>query len=132
MLTVGGTKMALSEADICAQLHQEYPELRDELEDECFQGVHLQLSCLMRATQAAISDGDRDFLQRAFAFADKSLRLGHASVKNAIAVSFLEHLTFSDTKKSRRSWALGMMTPLLQQEYRDVVAYWDALHERQP
>ena len=123
--------MALSEAKFCTQLHEEFPELRDELEDECFQGLHLQLSCLMRATQAAISGGDRKLLKRAFAFAHNSLRLGDPTVKNAIAVSFLEHLTFSDTKKRRRSWAFDMMTPLLQQEYRAVMAYLAALHDRQ-
>jgi len=124
--------MARPEAEICAQLHEEFPELHDDLEDECFQGLHLQISCLMRATQAAISESDREFLKRAFAFADNSLRLGDPSVKNAITVSFLEYLTFSDTKKRRRSWAFDMMTPLLQQEYRHVMAYWEALHNRPP
>ena len=122
--------MALSEAEISAQLREVFPELREDLNDECFQAIHLQLSCLMRATQAAISDADRKFLQRAFAFADNSCRLGDPTVKNAIAVSFLEHLSFPDTKKRRRSWAFDMMTPLLQQEYREVMAYLNALHDR--
>lgn len=117
--------MPFTHAQLVAALNEQFPELRDELADERL--LHLEVACLARLTQAAISDGDRDLVKRSFKFADVAFRTGDDVVKNAISVSYLEHLTFTDTKKRRRSWAFDLMSPALQQDYRDLMQYLDQL-----
>lgn len=124
--------MAISESDLRSELYDQFPEIRADLDEECLQGLHLEVASLARWTQNAITEGDRAALKRAFFFADRMLRLGDSSVKNAVSVSFLENLSFEDTKKRRRSWAFEMMTPVLQQEHHDLEDYLRALHDRKP
>jgi len=125
--------MLVTHAELISGLNERFPELRDDLCEESWTGLlHLEVACLARLTQKAISDGDRDLLKRCFDFAHMAFRDGDNEVKNAMYVSYLEHLTFSDAKKTRRrrSWAFALMSPALQQGYRDIMQYLDDLSKK--
>lgn len=77
-----------------AALWEDFPELRDELED--YAGLlHLQFAALARRTGAAIAAGDLATVRRDFMFVDRVLAHADEFVGNAIHVSYLEHVVFS-------------------------------------
>jgi hypothetical protein len=123
--------MVLTHSALISGLNERFPELKDELADECWAGLlHLEVSCFARLTQMAIDDGDRDLLKRCFDFARTTFHNADDEVKNAMYVSYLEHLNFSDSKKTRRSWAFVLMLPALQQGYRDIMKYLEDLPKK--
>ncbi len=68
-------------------------------------------------TQEAIDGGDFQLVGRCFRFADQVLAQGNRQVRNSIAVSFLEDLSFSGPNGAR---AERLLTPALKAE-RDAV-----------
>ena len=121
--------MSVDSNGLMAALRQQFPELLEEFDDECMKGLlHLEVAVLSRAAQDAISNHDNVRLQKCFDFADWAFRGGDADVRNAIAVSFLEHLSFKDTKKRSRSWAFSMLSQTLQSEFKSLLRYLDQIH----
>ncbi|MCB0744845.1 MAG: hypothetical protein KDC67_13135, partial [Ignavibacteriae bacterium] len=51
-------------------------------------------------------------------------------IKNALYVSFLEHLNFQDTKKKSRSWAYEIMPKIMQEAHSDIIKYNNELHDK--
>jgi hypothetical protein len=114
-------------ADVVAILLKEFPTLANELTDETWAGlVHLEVGCFSYYTQQQIESGSRAELARCYWAATKFLMDGDDAVRNAIYVSFLEHLNFEDGKRPRR-WAKDAMPPRLRAGYEEIIAYNEAL-----
>lgn len=99
---------------------KEFPALEADICDETWVGlVHLEVSAFARYTQQQIDGENRVELKRCFEFARKLLLEGTPDLKNAIGVSYLEHLNLRDQKRSR-SWALKEMPEVLRREFEAV------------
>ena len=77
-----------------------FPQLSEELHEETWDGLlHLQVAVFSRWAQSVIDDGDRDgWHPKAQVFLDP-WRDCTPDVQNALNVSFLEHLNFTDGMK---------------------------------
>ena len=110
-------------------LTERYPVVSADI-DECARGLlHLEMGALARAAQAAISDEDTVAVREHFRFIDEIYRRATPEVKNAIHVSYLEHLSF-DGKHSKRVKAKEMLSPELQAALKGLEAYNAALFGR--
>ncbi len=91
-------------SDFLVTLRAEFPDLVEELDDETWRGLlHVETGCFARYAQAAIDRGDRALVSRCFDFARQAWLSGTPDVRNALAVSFVEHVNFSDGKVKRES-----------------------------
>ena len=97
-----------------------FPALEADIRDQTWAGlVHLEVSAFARYTQLQIDTENRVELKRCFEFARKLLLEGTPDLKNAIGVSYLEHLNVRDEKRGR-SWALKEMPENLRREFEAV------------
>lgn len=105
------------------QVLSEFPSLRDDFEE--WEGlVHLQVSEFMLFTQSAIEARSFEVVSRCFQIATAALLEGDESLRNAIGVSYLEHLEFrSDAGKQ----AAELMPDELRQARYDVLDYDERL-----
>jgi hypothetical protein len=112
------------------RIEREFPEIRDELRDEDWDGlIHLQVSVFGRRLQAAIDDRDHMTFQRACTLFLELFENGDPSLVNALNVSFLEHLDFYDGKR-KRQWAYLEMPPKMRSAFDAMVEYNRRLHDR--
>lgn len=103
-------------------LTERYPAVAADI-DECAQGLlHLEMGTLARVAQAAISDEDTAAVREHFRFIGEVYRRATPEVKNAVHVSYLEHLSF-DGKHGKRIKAREMLSPELQAGLRGLEAY---------
>jgi hypothetical protein len=117
------------EAEVMAKLHRSiflkavkaaFPELTGELNSN--HGLlHIEMHVLTNFTQRQIDQGNHATLAKCYEIADECLRHGNASLQNAIFVSFLEHLNFTDGKVLRR-WAWDAMPDSLRQGHQWIMA----------
>jgi hypothetical protein len=99
-----------------------FPQLEPDIRDSTWAGlVHLEVSAFCRYTQQQIDGEHRAELKCCFELARRALLEGTPDLKNAIAVSYLEHLNLRDQKR-RRSWALEVMPEVLRAEFDAVTA----------
>jgi hypothetical protein len=99
-----------------AALLSEFPSIEADLLDKTWSGLlHPQMGCFARYVQTHIDAGDRLCVTRCFALADRFLREGNSELRNAVAVSFLEHLNFADGKR-KRAWAREFLSARLRDE----------------
>jgi hypothetical protein len=104
-------------------LESTFPHLAEEMHDETWDGLlHLQIAVFARWAQDVISSGDRNTWEQVTKAFLILWRDCHPDVTNALNVSFLEHLTFADGKKRRRSWAYDSMPPQMRKA-------WDAMED---
>jgi hypothetical protein len=109
--------------DVVATLLAEFPNLVEELAEESLVGLlHLEVACFRRYTQTQVEDGNRRELDHCYRIATAFLMDGDEAVKNAIYVSYLEHLNFDDGKRPRQ-WAKAAMPARLSAGYAEIVAY---------
>ena len=103
-----------------------FPHLAEEMHDE--DGLlHLQVAAFSHWAQHIIDSRDnKSWSQVTKAFLE-IWRDCHPDVTNALNVSFLEHLDFSDGKK-QRSWAYDSMPPQMQKAWDEMEAYNRKLH----
>jgi hypothetical protein len=80
-----------------------------------------------RLAQRCIDNSDRKSLAHVFAIALNLHTNGNAAVLNAINVSFLEHLSFTNGKVARQ-WAYGEMPPSLCKAFDDMQRYNKRIH----
>jgi hypothetical protein len=107
-----------------ALLAERFPDVFADI-DDCSQGLlHLEMGTLATATQAAIDNQDRDTVRWHFQFIDEVFRDAAPEVKNAVAVSYLEHLRF-EGRKANATRARELLTPALRQALSDVEAFWE-------
>jgi hypothetical protein len=120
---------AIDHARFVALLTERYPAVAADI-DECARGLlHLEMHALARAAQVAISDEDKAAVRGYFAFIGEVFRLATPDVKNAVFVSFLEHLSF-DGRHGKRIGAREMLSPQLQAGLRDLEEYNAELFRR--
>lgn len=117
-------------ATVVEAIKEAFPSLRSELEDETWAGLlHLEVGCFAAFTQQCIDAEDRDGVRRCFDLADSVFANCDASVKNAMYVSYLEHLDFSDGKK-KRAWAFEGLPPRLKEGYLKIHRYLEELSRK--
>lgn len=101
----------------------EFPNLRDDFED--WSGLHhLQVSEFLSFTQAAIEARSFDVVSKCFAIANVALLEGDDSLRNAIYVSYLEHL---DLRTEAGKQAAQLMPTELSQGRNDILDYDEQL-----
>lgn len=109
-------------------IEETFPSLREDLHDEMVIGLlHLQIGEFSRYAQEVIDAGDdltwhqiTDVFVALWANCDDS-------VKNALNVSFLEHLHFND-KKKQRSWAFESMPKSMRTAWQEMDNYNRKIH----
>ncbi len=96
------------------------PSIEADITEETWAGlVHLEVAAFARYTQDQIDTQNRVELKRCFELARRFLLEGTDDLRNAMAVSYLEHLNLLDQKRDR-SWALREMPDLLKREFEAV------------
>jgi hypothetical protein len=101
----------------------EFPALRQDFHD--WEGLlHLQVSDFCRFTQDAIEMRSVEVVSRCFEIATTALGEGDDSVKNAIYVSYLEHLDF---RSEAGKQAAQCMPPELHKARNDILDYDEQL-----
>lgn len=115
--------------EVFAELRKRFPEILNEIDDGISTGLlHLEISALSHFAQESINAENKENVRRCFDFADWAHETGDPNVVNAINVSFLEHLSFSDSKKHRRSWALQLLSDRLLKANSELMDYLQRLH----
>jgi hypothetical protein len=105
-----------------AMLAERFPKIFEEI-DECRQGLlHYEMGAFSHATQLAISSEDIETVKRHFEFISEVFRLGSPEMKNAVSVSYLEHLSFNG-KHGLRIKARELLSKQLQDELRELEAH---------
>lgn len=103
-------------------LTERYPVVAADI-DECARGLlHMEMGTLARVVQAAISDEDKEAVSEHFRFIGEVYRRATPEVKNAVHVSYLEHLSF-DGRHGKRIEAREMLSPELQAGLKGLEAY---------
>lgn len=109
-------------------IEQRLPSLTDDLHDEIVEGLlHPQIGEFSRLAQGVIDAGNRDGWSQVISiFMELWLNCDDA-VRNALNVSFLEHLNFKD-QKVQRQWAFKSMPPVMRKAWVDMDTYNRRLH----
>jgi hypothetical protein len=112
-----------SHSDFTRMLLGEFPELRAEIEDE--DGLlHLEMAVFARHTQTAVDAGDWPTLKRCVHLAHELWERADPALKNALNVSYLEHLEFGPPHGQA---AFTRFTRELQQGWKEMQEYWEQL-----
>jgi hypothetical protein len=115
--------MIMNEADFEKLVLSGFPDLREDFEE--WEGlIHLQVSDFRRFTQAAIEAGSFEMVSRCFEIANAALVQGNESLRNAIYVSYLEHL---DLRSDLGKRAAQLMPSQLRQGRHDILDYNEKL-----
>jgi len=101
----------------------DFPALREDFE-EWHDLLHLQVSEFLRFTQAAIKARKFTVVSRCFEIANAALTQGNDSLRNAIYVSYLEHL---DLRGEAGTCAKDLMPSELKQGRNDILDYDEQL-----
>jgi hypothetical protein len=113
----------IDSAHLVETLELAFPGIRAELHDETWDGLlHLQVAVFARYTQEQIDAHDVTELRRCFELARQFMLHGDPAVDNAMHVSYLEHLNFSD-QRTERAWALKEMPEPLSSGYKLLNSY---------
>jgi hypothetical protein len=105
--------------EFIASLLTEFPELTEEVRAN--KGLlHVQVGAFARRTGEAIARGDLASVDRCFALAHRAFHDPDPPLKNAIYVSYLEHLNFGGAHGPA---AQHRMSPLLRQGYAEIMDY---------
>ena len=98
-----------------------FPELREEFEED--DGLpHVQMGAFARFTQQAKGRGDWETYGQCAQLADRLWGCADEYLNNALYVSYLEHLDF-EGPRGPKAWSL--LTPRLQQGWREIQDYLD-------
>ena len=104
--------------DAIQLIEDRFPDLADELHDEIDDDLlHLQMAVFSRFAQTVIDFGDKATWQQVTAAFMDLWQDCDADVRNALNVSFLEHINFQDGKRSRE-WAFSAMPKAMQQAWQ--------------
>jgi hypothetical protein len=110
-----------------ALLTEQFPEVVAAI-DDCSRGLlHLEMSTLARATQAAIDKQDKATVLRHFRFVDEVFRCVTSEVENAVNVSYLENLRF-EGRKAAPTKARELLTPRLSHALIELEEYLARIH----
>jgi hypothetical protein len=110
---------AMDSATFCNLVLSEFPSLREDIEE--WEGlIHLQVSEFLRFTQSAIESRSFEVVTKCFELADAALAKGDDNLRNAIYVSYLEHLNLRSDPGKR---AAQLMSVELKQGREDILDY---------
>ena len=102
---------------------EELPQAREDVES--FDGLpYIQIGCLAEIAQRAKGDGNWTKYQQVLNLVDRFLPEADDDLRNALHVSFLEHLDFIGPRGGQ-AWKL--MTPRLQSAWKDIITHNDKL-----
>jgi hypothetical protein len=109
-------------------IEQSFPSLREDLHDEVIDGLlHPQIGEFSRFAQRVIDAGDEnEWIRVTAVFMELWLSCDDV-VKNALNVSVLEHLNFSDQKRLQQR-AFDSMPTVMRQAWREMDLYNHRLH----
>ena len=108
--------MNLDRSKLLKEVKEAFPEIRAKINAQ--QGLlHFEVGVFYMHTQKLINNGEREKVTKSFKIADKFYRNGDKKVQNAIAVSYVEGLEFTNTKKTCRDWAWHTFPASLKNEY---------------
>jgi hypothetical protein len=97
------------------ELKDTFPDLRADINAQ--HGLlHLEMGVFADFAQRAITLGDAKDVASCFKLAEKYYRDGNDHLKNAIGVSFVEHLDLRNAQ-----WAWELLGPILKREYLQLV-----------
>ena len=114
----------LGRDDFIRALESNFPDVAGDIDAEVEGGLlHLEVAALARAAKAAINSGNEPEVRRHFAFADDLFRRAGPDLKNALYVSYLEHLDFRD----HRAYAEALLPPALHSGWVEINEYLDRL-----
>lgn len=112
----------MTEDEVIQKILSSFPELEEDFEDET--GLfYNQIFAFHYLAQSAIDSQDREKFLQICELIGCFLLNSSGDVKNALHVSFLEHLNFESSKRTDRSWAFEVMPQIMQQAYRDIMSY---------
>ena len=98
------------------ELKEAFPELAKPVNS--WDGLlHLEMAEVRRFAQHLIDTGRREELSTCFSIVERYQREGNRRLQNAVDVSFVEDLDFSDTGKHERRWAWELLPCSLQDLY---------------
>jgi hypothetical protein len=101
----------------------EFPQLRNDVQE--WSGLsHLQMMEFNLVTEKAIDAGDWTVVEKCLRLANTLLNDGNAEIRNAIHVSYLEHLPREGSGHDR---IREVMSPDLRKAWDDILAYLSAL-----
>ena len=110
---------ALTHHDFRRVLLEEFPQLRQEIEDS--DGLlHIEMGVFAEHTQRAKGQGDWPTYERCIKLADRMWANPDAVLLNALNVSYLEYLDF-DGPRGPKAWSL--LTPPLQEGWKAIMQY---------
>ena len=110
---------ALTRHDFRRVLLEEFPQLRQEIEDS--DGLlHIEMGVFAEHTQRAKGQGDWPTYERCIKLADRMWANPDAALLNALNVSYLEYLDF-DGPRGPKAWSL--LTPPLQEGWKAIMQY---------
>jgi len=117
----------LGREEFVAAMGRTFPEIVAEIDPEIEAGLlHLEMAALARGAQAAIDAGSCEQVTRHFRFADNLFRQAGPDLKNALYVSYLEHLNFG----GHRAFAEELLPPALHAGWVEINQYLDDLASR--
>jgi hypothetical protein len=109
-------------------IQSQFPELAEELHDEIVDGLlHLQLGVFSHLAQAAIDEKDKGKWAKVTETFMVLWKDCSPDVRNALNVSFLEHLNFVDGKKNR-VWAYEKMPIIMRNAWDEMDEYNRKIH----
>jgi len=99
------------------KLVSEFPEIKDEVLDEDYEGlITLQIGCFRRFTQKAIDDSNLILVGKCFRFVEDNINNVEFPIENSLTISYLGKLNIEPNSPIER---------LLPKELKDII---DTLH----
>lgn len=114
--------VTVDHARFVALLAEHYPDVVADFDESDRGLIHLAMGALARAAQVAISNEDKAAVRDHFAFIGGVFRLATPEVRNAVCVSYLEHLGF-DGRHGRRVGTRALLSMQLQEELQGLETY---------
>ena len=100
-----------------------FPEIRDEVLDECYQGLlTLQIGCFKRFTQRAIDRNDLITIKKCFDFVDEDFEAVEFKVENSLAISYLGKLNIVKDSKIEM-----LLSPKLKDIRTTLASYYESI-----
>jgi hypothetical protein len=116
---LGHMDAQFTQADFVRLALAEFPELRRAFEDDP-ELIHVQMHAFTQLAQSAKGAGDWETYSRCMRLAHQLWQRPDERLRNALNVSFLEHLDF-DGSRGPEAWKY--LTPALQEGWRAMRAY---------
>ncbi len=116
----------ISGTEAIKKIEKEFPTISENLrEDEGL--LHVQIGEFSHLVQSFIDDENAVEFRRVCDLFVSLFVSASSELKNALNVSFLEHLNFTDGKKKRR-WAYNAMPPLMRKAWDEMEEYNERIH----